>query len=201
MLTVTDFTTIGEKIVLAAAVVSAIGVLLAVIRHVAIALRKVYDNIEIIATQSLSNQSVSQMADVIERVSDQLALLEQKQEFDWDHVKRAAVYITDQHGAYTYVSDAYCRMVGALPTELLGSGWINAIYKEDREHVLKEWREAVQDRRDYKIFKFRYFNQSSRQLVWASTYATVLQNARGEMVGYIGVSWMLTEDGNGVAEK
>jgi PAS domain-containing protein len=56
---------------------------------------------------------------------------------------------TDMEGNCLGVNDAYVNLIQRPKEELLGGGWILGILEEDREIVLKEWNEAVKNRRNF----------------------------------------------------
>ena len=55
----------------------------------------------------------------------------------------------DIHGNNIAVNDTYCRMVGAMPSELHGRGWEFFIDSESREKYYEEWHGAMEVGRDY----------------------------------------------------
>lgn len=56
---------------------------------------------------------------------------------------------TDQTGKCIFVNDSYARLMERPKEELLGAGWILGVLEEDRDSVIKEWKDAVRGKRNF----------------------------------------------------
>ena len=56
---------------------------------------------------------------------------------------------TDILGNCLGMNDAYANLIQRPKEELLGSGWILGVLEEERDEVLKEWNEAVKNKRNF----------------------------------------------------
>lgn len=74
--------------------------------------------------------------------------IENRQTFNSD-ISDLAMFETDSSGNCTFVNSAYARLIQRPKEELLGGGWILGIIEEDRDAVLKEWHEAVTQKRNF----------------------------------------------------
>ncbi len=78
----------------------------------------------------------------LEDISKSIINLQFSNKNTWD-ILDIASWESDNTGRVTYVSLAFCDLVGAHPSEILGNAWVSRIAHWDREKVVKEWREAV----------------------------------------------------------
>lgn len=58
---------------------------------------------------------------------------------------------SDQDGRIKYVSITLCEIIGCSQSELLDKSWIGFIDKEDRERVIYEWEQAIENASEYNI--------------------------------------------------
>lgn len=58
---------------------------------------------------------------------------------------------SDENGRFTFVNTALCELVGATPAELLGLSWTGRVAFYDRDKVVKEWRESVENASDFNV--------------------------------------------------
>jgi len=58
---------------------------------------------------------------------------------------------SDEHGRFTFVNTALCELVGATPAELLGLSWTGRVAFYDRDKVVKEWKESVENASDFNV--------------------------------------------------
>ena len=103
-----------------------------------------------------------------------------------------ALFKTDPVGNFTWVNRTYSRIVGHTPSELMGTGWQNAVALKDRGRVVKDWNEAVSQNREFTT-GYR-LEASDGRLIPVRTRSYKMVNAQGETIGYFGNIRVLRED-------
>jgi PAS domain S-box-containing protein len=73
----------------------------------------------------------------------------------------------------------------------LGEGWTYAIYEEDREAVLAQWRNCVQENSNFSA-QFR-LRRPDGEVRWISTRAAAIANEVGEAIGFVGTHEDISE--------
>lgn len=58
---------------------------------------------------------------------------------------------SDEHGRFTFVNTAFCELVGATPVELLDLSWTGRVAFYDRDKVVKEWKESIENASDFNV--------------------------------------------------
>lgn len=58
------------------------------------------------------------------------------------------IFESDWNGQCTWVNNKYCSLTGYKLEEFLKNGWHNVIHQDDREHVVNEWKAAIEGKRD-----------------------------------------------------
>lgn len=95
-----------------------------------------------------------------------------------------ALYETDVSGNCLWVSKEWCRVTGLLPSDASGNGWVVCIHEGDRDRVFEEWKNAVEQQRDFNM-NYRVGNDSIGFTVVLGR-ANAIKNAKGKLLGYIG---------------
>ena len=75
-------------------------------------------------------------------------------------------------------------MTGRTHEEVIGNGWGNCIYPEDRSDVREEWAQAVQDNRDFEM-EYRMVDASGEPFDVIGR-AVVMKDQTGKAIGYYG---------------
>ena len=96
----------------------------------------------------------------------------------------SGVWETDASGQCTYANRTYQRIVGRSYEDLEGWGWTNIIHKDDRAHVVQEWKEAVADRREFQT-KFRVVRPDD-ETVYVTSVGHPLKDRAGNLKGFVG---------------
>lgn len=121
------------------------------------------------------------------------------------HLQRAAnwamrgvtgdpIWQSDAAGRWIIVSSALSEMMDADQNDVLGLGWVNAIYREDRQHVVAEWQAAVQQERQFsETFRLRHENGT---IINVSGHATPLRDRAGVVSGFLGALRLLPDGGH-----
>jgi len=95
-----------------------------------------------------------------------------------------ALYETDPAGQCLWVSKQWCNLTGLLPADAQGNGWILSVHEDDRERVFEEWKNAIEQQRDFTM-NYRVGNET----VGFSTVhgrANAIKSAKGKILGFIG---------------
>ncbi|MCF6148262.1 MAG: diguanylate cyclase [Candidatus Kuenenia sp.] len=60
------------------------------------------------------------------------------------------IFYTDPEGNFLFVNEQWCCITGLTVKESLGNGWMTAFHQDDGMRVLKEWDDAVKNKRTFK---------------------------------------------------
>jgi len=103
------------------------------------------------------------------------------------------LFRTDADGQFQEVNQHWCEMAGITPSEALGKGWLQAIYPEDRERVVREWYTYTTQRNlalaprgsKNKSIEYRLMRPDGI-LTWVLAEVVAARDATGSITGYIG---------------
>jgi PAS domain S-box-containing protein len=101
-----------------------------------------------------------------------------------------AIYLTDLHGKCTYVNPKWCEMAQLSYHQAMGDGWINGIYKEDREKVFEKWQQMVATDVNWSL-EYRF--GTPEKISWVYGTAKSYKNDSGQIAGFIGSNVDITE--------
>jgi diguanylate cyclase (GGDEF)-like protein/PAS domain S-box-containing protein len=96
------------------------------------------------------------------------------------------VFINDTHGGCRYVNDHWCWLAGLTAEQAMGSGWIQALHADDREHTLQIWKNAGEQDNEI-VAQYRFRTPSGRE-TWLNTRARPMRDRAGRITGYLGAS-------------
>jgi PAS domain S-box-containing protein len=99
---------------------------------------------------------------------------------------REAVFLANPDGTNKWFNTAMLTLTGREANELIGVNWVNAVYREDREYVLKEWTRAILSRSNFDL-TYRMINAKNNEIFRVHTVATPIICYKGKIVGYNGV--------------
>lgn len=138
----------------------------------------------------------SSIGDRVRALQDQMTIVDQRSLVIIDASDHPMFRATAE-GGFTFVNRAFYDLTGALRDDVMGEGWVNVIWPEDRARVVEAWEDAVQSERDF-IERFRV---SSRLGGPAPVHcrARVMRNPDGTTVGFYGI--MSLEDRNAQAQQ
>ncbi len=101
------------------------------------------------------------------------------------------IFATDTDGNFLFVNEAWSEVAGIPPEQAVGQGWINAVYPEDRDEVIKSWKAAAGESRE---FSYEYcFRNSAGQSRWIFCRAQANLDEEGAIEGYFGTIIDITE--------
>ena len=96
----------------------------------------------------------------------------------------AALFVSDAGGRCTHVNPRLCELVGQPRRRLLGMGWLESVYPEDRERVLARRRGALGNVETFEI-RYRVLREGAKP-VWVRANSMALYDANGRFIGRIG---------------
>ncbi len=94
------------------------------------------------------------------------------------------IFQTDADGDCLFVNERWCRITGMPPEAALMQGWVNAFHPDDRESVLKQWREAAEAGAEF--FTTCRFRRPDGGDAWGTVSALPLRDEAGIVCGHIG---------------
>lgn len=102
------------------------------------------------------------------------------------------IFLCDQQGNFTYTNSKLQNIMGCSSEDFLGDGWVNFIYPEDREVLLKEWNHSFQEMIESYRAEIRYLHSDGKIRYGRVKTAPVLTE-KGNYIGHIGIVEDITE--------
>ena len=106
-------------------------------------------------------------------------------------ISPVGIFRTDKKGATTYVNPMWCRISGMSSAEALGDGWLNAVHPDDRERLVRGWREAAR-LLEASFTDYRFLHPDGT-VSWVMGRATPEMNSENQIIGYVGTITDITE--------
>jgi PAS domain S-box-containing protein len=101
------------------------------------------------------------------------------------------MWVSDQHGAWTFSSPQWRAFTGGAAEDALGEGWLGAVHPEDCDAVAEAWRQAVQNALPFSPqFRLRRADGVWR---WFHGRASPLRDEDGEVRRWFGSASDITE--------
>ena len=94
------------------------------------------------------------------------------------------IFCSDAAGRCTYVNQRWCQMTGLTAEMASDNGWQEIVHLEDRDRVVAEWIQAIQEDRSARI-EYR-LQQPGGKVTWVYAQAVAERDASGQVTGYIG---------------
>lgn len=101
------------------------------------------------------------------------------------------IFLTDAEGRCSYINEHWVALTGYTLDEAQGDGWIRAIHPDDRERLVRQWRDATGNGAPFSS-EFRFRTPDGRE-VWTVAGAIPLRAAGGGIDGYIGTVMDISE--------
>ncbi|OIQ22283.1 PAS domain S-box protein [Lacinutrix sp. MedPE-SW] len=108
-----------------------------------------------------------------------------------------AIFQTDAKGACNYVNQEWMDYTGYTFDEAMGYGWVDVVYHEDKNRVIKDWKHAIATKSEF-ISEFRFRNKKG-DIFWSSSKSVRTYDINNNFSGYIGITLDITSQKN--AEK
>jgi PAS domain S-box-containing protein len=123
--------------------------------------------------------------DITDRRQAEAALRESEERFRvLADVSPVGIFSSDSSGRTVFVNRRWCEIAGLTPSEALGDGWHVAVHPKDRDHVIKEWKQAVRDSASSEG-EFR-FQRPDGTISWLVSEARPQFYPDGSLAGYVG---------------
>ncbi len=74
--------------------------------------------------------------------ADELILKTKSQYQTLAEISPVGIFHTDAKGHTTYVNKRWCQISGLSFEQALGDGWFNAVHNDDKEDLIRRWREG-----------------------------------------------------------
>lgn len=133
--------------------------------------------------KEFENNGGSSLRDVLDRIEYQVNMLEFIKLNHLDLID-TPIFLTNDNGKVTWVNRAFCKLTGMTYQELLGNGWENMIFDDDRQRVILEWNSACKEFRPM-LLTFRVY--CNHQEVFNKNTTIVKCEAYGKRgIGYFG---------------
>jgi len=130
--------------------------------------------------------------DITERKETEKALHESLERYkNLTGISPVGIFHTDGNGLTTFVNPAWCQITGLSFDEALGDNWLNAVHPDDKEKLLKGWKEASMSQK-IAISDYRFVRPDG-SIAWVMGQAIPEINAEGKAIGYIGTITDITE--------
>ncbi len=94
------------------------------------------------------------------------------------------IFRTDAQQQNTYVNDQCCEILGLSPEVAAREGWIKSLHPDDRELVIAEWGQAIQENRPFQL-EYR-FKRPDEKVTWVYGQCLAERDAQGNLLGYVG---------------
>ncbi|TVR64744.1 MAG: EAL domain-containing protein [Candidatus Competibacteraceae bacterium] len=101
------------------------------------------------------------------------------------------VFMTDPQGQYLYFNERWCRLSGLTAEQATGLAWTQAVHPDDRDSVLRGWRQAVVSGAEF-VADHRFRSPSGRE-TWLNTRIAPLLDRAGRVNGYLGANTDIAE--------
>lgn len=131
----------------------------------------------------LSPNGGTSIKDAIGRIETRQLVQEQRTKA-LDNDAKFGIWECDEYGRCIYVNRTYQRITGMQKEDLLGFGWINAIYLDDRQTMLSNWELTLKHQREF-YGEFRV-EQSDGKLIQVVSIGHPIADRDGKFKGYVG---------------
>ncbi|MEQ1720723.1 MAG: EAL domain-containing protein [Nitrosomonas sp.] len=132
------------------------------------------------------------IVDITQQKNIEKALRDNEQLFrSVAEVAPIGIFRADATGEYVYVNERWCEIADMCDEMVLGSAWINCVHPDDRERVIYEWRNTVQQQRQF-VSEYRFQTQKQK-IKWIVGRAQIERDRRGNVLGYVGTIADITD--------
>jgi PAS domain S-box-containing protein len=144
-------------------------------------------------TAELADTSTELRVEVAERAVIEQALRESDQRYRaLAEYSPTGIFHSDPDGKTLYVNRAWSNITGLSLEQARGDGWRKAIHPADRDFKVSEWLEAMKMQRPMRGSEYRVLRPDG-EVIWVEGYAVPLLNDTGEILGYVGSIYDVTQ--------
>ncbi|MGI0482172.1 EAL domain-containing protein [Geminocystis sp. CENA526] len=90
-----------------------------------------------------------------------------------------------------YVNDYCCELMGLPPQKIIGLGWLNGIYSEDREIILQHWDKCIEENKQFEL-EYR-FQRPDGDIIWVYGQCIAEFERNHNIKGYVGTITNITD--------
>lgn len=108
------------------------------------------------------------------------------------------IVLTDHEGECYYANDAWTRMTGLSMKESSGKGWTAGLHAEDKDLVLKLWREGISTMLPWE-YEYRCVHKSGT-ISWVHSSVAPMKNSNGALHGFVSTNMDITSRKQAEAE-
>lgn len=94
------------------------------------------------------------------------------------------IWMANQQGKIQYLNQRWTEITGLAASECLGDQFLQAIHPEDRDRLLNEWSDRVQNQQPFQS-NYRFLRPDGT-VVWVLAQAIPERGERNEFIGYLG---------------
>jgi len=182
---------INNFIELAATVLANIVVITTIIKsRVKTELADIKSNTKIVTP----NGETSGVAEVVSKIYDKVCKVEESishlhaWKLTWMELSDSPVFITDTHGAVTWVNNQFLKKTGCTLSEVQGTNWYKVIHPDDRVETVKQFLNAVSLKTGF-YQQFRIINQVTHECLSVTCRASLLEDSNDHK--YLGILYVL----------
>lgn len=139
-------------------------------------------NLTIIATQMKPNGG-SSVYDKLTRI-DRLLVYSTEARRQQFNATGIAFWEADEQGHTVFVSDRAAQIMGLLPEQALGNGWVTTLASEDRPRVCAEWQASIEQKRNY--ISVHTYVHADGERVQVQARAHPICDSTGKTIGIVG---------------
>lgn len=131
-------------------------------------------------------EALEHLGQGLDTVQATLAMIHVRQRM-FDRLLDNATITADADGQLTWASQGFLDLTGCTMEDVRGDGWISAIHQDDRRMVVSEWRQAVEDGRDF-VLVYRYRANAERGEIKVEAHAYAARAAATQPpVGWVAI--------------
>lgn len=101
------------------------------------------------------------------------------------HTHDKAVFETNAEGIVTFVNKTFCDMTGFTEREVMGMGWVNLIWHNDRDRVIRIWNRAVTEEINFDE-NIRYVTKAGKPYPVHAIARIMRDSTTNQMMGHLG---------------
>lgn len=101
------------------------------------------------------------------------------------------IFATGANGDFLFVNERWSQIVGIVPEQAVGAGWVKAVHPEDLNDVLRAWYDSAGKKPEFSL-EFRFLPPSGES-VWVFCRMQANLDDNNEIEGYWGTIIDITE--------